>query len=227
MTLTPAVFDGIVIATVLISGILAMVRGFVREILSVAAWVAAAAAAYFLYQPFSPVLETVIEDANWRNVASAAIIFFVALIIASYVTMKVSNMIVDGRVNMIDRIMGFAFGVARGVLILTIAYLFLDGVLPENPAWIAEARTQPILADVGEWLVSVLPPDMENTLREWLSGQNSTLAPLPEGVPPGAATPGVVPTGAPVPPGEVGPGYGDGARGAVDQLFGNGAGAPR
>jgi membrane protein required for colicin V production len=215
MTLTPAVFDGIVIATVLISGILAMVRGFVREVLSVAAWAAAAAAAYFLYQPFSPVLETVIEDANWRNVASAAIIFFVALIIASYVTMKVSNMIVDGRVNMIDRILGFAFGVARGVLILTIAYLFLDGVLPENPAWITEARTQPILADVGNWLVGVLPPDMENTLREWLSGQNSTRPPAPSA------------GGAPVPPGEVGPAYGEGARGAVDQLFGNGAGAPR
>jgi membrane protein required for colicin V production len=215
MTLTPAVFDGIVIATVLISGILAMVRGFVREVLSVAAWAGAAAAAYFLYQPFSPVLETVIEDPNWRNVASAAIIFFVALIIASYVTMKISNMIVDGRVNMIDRILGFAFGVARGILILTIAYLFLDGVLPENPVWITEARTQPILADVGNWLVGVLPPDMENTLREWLSGQNSTLAP-----PQGAAN-------APVPPGEVGPAYNEGARGAVDQLFGNGAGAPR
>jgi membrane protein required for colicin V production len=183
-------------------------------VLSVAAWLAAAVAAYFLYQPFSPVLETVIEDQNWRYVASAAIIFFVALIVASYVTMKLSNMVVDGRVNFIDRLLGFAFGVARGVLILVIAYLFLDGVLQENPPWIADARTQPILEDVENWLVGVLPADIGSMLGEWLSNESSTL-------------PGQSAAGAPVPPNEVGGGYGEGARGGLDQLIGNGAGPPR
>ncbi len=199
MTLTPAVFDGVVIATVLISAILAMVRGLLREVLALASWAAAAAAAYLLYRPFSPVLETVIEDETWRYVASAAIIFFIALIIASYVTMKISNMLVDGKVNFIDRILGFAFGVGRGVLILVIAYIFLDGVLQENPPWIAEARTQPLVEDVEEWLIGVLPPDIGGIAREWTSGENSPLAPSP----PAAA-------GTPVPPAEISPGAGVG-----------------
>ncbi len=168
MTLTPAVFDGIVIATVLISGILAMVRGFVREVLSVAAWVAAAAAAYFLYQPFSPVLETVIEDQNWRNIASAAIIFFVALIIASYVTMKVSNMIVDGRVNMIDRILGGAFGVVRGFVIVMIPFMFYEQFKPnEQPDWVRNSISVPYLKAAGEavrgTLVRVVPSSFSGT----------------------------------------------------------------
>lgn len=216
MTLTPAVFDGVVIATVLISAILAMVRGFLREILALVSWVVAAVAAYFLYRPFSPVLETVIEDETWRYVASAAIIFFVSLIVASYVTMKISNMLVDGRVNFIDRIMGFVFGVARGLLILVIAYIFLDGVLPDKPAWIAEARTQPLMEDVEEWIIGALPSDIGEMAREWTSsGDEPVTRPAPS-----AAE-------APVPPADVGPGVGEAAQRDFNQFFENGAGAPR
>lgn len=217
MTLTPAVFDGVVIATVLISAILAMVRGFLREVLALVSWVVAAVAAYFLYRPFSPVLETVIEDETMRYVASAAIIFFVALIVASYVTMKISNMLVDGRVNFIDRIMGFVFGVARGLLILVIAYIFLDGVITETPPWIAEARTQPLMEDVEQWLIGVLPSDIGEMAREWTNSGSSGLAPSPL---PSAAE-------APAPPADVGPGVGEAAQRDFNQFFENGAGAPR
>jgi membrane protein required for colicin V production len=206
--------DGIVIAIVLISAILAMVRGFVREVLSVAAWLAAAGAAYYLYQPFLPVVSPYIENQTVAQVVSAAIIFFVALIIASYVTMKISNMVVDSRVGVIDRILGFAFGVARGVLLLVISYLFLDWLIPEPPQWIADAQTRPFLEDAGARLVAVLPDDLEETFLRRLRGEDEPLAPGQQGQ-------------APVPPNEIGPGYGQGSRGGLDQLFGNGAGAPR
>ena len=82
------VLDIVVIAVVLISAILAMVRGFVREVLSVASWVAAVAAAYFLYKPVVPLVQPYIESSTVATIIAAAAIFFIALIIASYITMR-------------------------------------------------------------------------------------------------------------------------------------------
>ena len=77
------VLDVVVIVVVLISAILAMVRGFVREVLSVASWVAAAAAAYFFYKPLIPLVQPYVESGTVATIVSAAVIFFVALILAS------------------------------------------------------------------------------------------------------------------------------------------------
>ena len=77
------VLDLIVIVVVLISAVLAMVRGFVREVLSIASWAAAAAAAYFLYKPVVPLVQPYFEQKTVAVIISAAAIFFVALIIAS------------------------------------------------------------------------------------------------------------------------------------------------
>ena len=111
------VLDVIVIVVVLISAILAMVRGFVREVLSVASWVAAAAAAYFLYKPLhSGGVSPMSRAQTVATILAAAVIFFVALIVASYITMKISDFVIDSRVGAVDRAFGFVFGAVRGVL---------------------------------------------------------------------------------------------------------------
>ncbi len=97
------VLDVIVLVVVLISAILAMVRGFVREVLSVASWVAAAAAAYFLYKPVLPLLAPYIESKTVATIAAAAAIFFIALIVATYITMKISDFVIDSRIGAVDR----------------------------------------------------------------------------------------------------------------------------
>ncbi|HVY19464.1 MAG TPA: CvpA family protein [Bauldia sp.] len=160
------ILDLIVIVVVLVSAVLAMVRGFVREVLSVASWVAAVAAAYFLYKPLVPLIRNYIPSATIATIVAAAVIFFIALIVASYITTKISDFVIDSRVGALDRALGFVFGAARGLLLLVIALLFFSWLVEKPPSWVANARSEPLLADLGERLKAALPDDVEEALMK-------------------------------------------------------------
>jgi membrane protein required for colicin V production len=207
MSLT--VLDIVVIVVVLISATLAMVRGFVREVLSVASWVAAVAAAYFFYKPLVPIIRPYIESNTVATIVAAAVIFFVALIVASYVTTKVSDFVIDSRVGAIDRGLGFVFGAARGVLLVVIALWFFNFLVAKPPDWVANAQTGPTLRDLGDQLVAALPEDIEAWIQSHTQGTE-------EG---GTATESTstAPEEAPADPTD--PAYGSGTRQNLDQLI--------
>jgi membrane protein required for colicin V production len=216
------VLDVVVIVVVLISAILAMVRGFVREVLSVASWAAAAAAAYFLYKPIVPLVKPYIENETVAIIVAAAAIFFIALIVASYITMKISDFVIDSRVGALDRAFGFLFGAARGLLLVVIALLFFGWLVQHPPTWIANARSKPILDNLGERLMAALPQDFEAAINKRLhggdTGATGDATPPPDTAEP--TDPGAVDTAPP------GTGYGTGARQGLDQLIENsGAGS--
>ncbi len=181
MSLTP--FDFAVIAVVLISAILAMVRGFVREVLSIASWLVAAVAAYYLYEPLRGLIQPYIESEQLATIVSVAVIFIVVLVIATYVTVKVADVVIDSRVGSIDRIFGFAFGAVRGALLVVVAYALFVWLVEDQPAWIAEAESQPLLVDLSERLIAVLPDDIEAELQARLRGEEVPDPTPPEPVP--------------------------------------------
>jgi membrane protein required for colicin V production len=170
MTLT--ILDLIVIVVVLISATLAMVRGFAREVLSLASWALAVAAAYYGYKPLVPLIKPYVESATIATVIAAAVIFFIALIVASYLTTRIADFIIDSRVGAVDRGLGFVFGAARGLLLLVIALLFFSWLVPKPPEWVAGARTQPMLNDLGQRLMAALPPDVESKIMKHLHNDN-------------------------------------------------------
>jgi len=160
------VLDVVVIVVVLISAVLAMVRGFVREILSIASWAAAAVAAYLLYKPLLPVVQPYFSSEPVATIVAAAAIFFVALIVASYITMKISDWVIDSRVGAVDRILGFIFGAARGVLLLVVALHFFTALVPKPPHWVTAARTKPVLDILDAKLTAILPKDLEGFMAK-------------------------------------------------------------
>lgn len=163
-----AVLDVIVVVVVLISAVLAMVRGFVREVLSVAAWVAAVAAAYFLYGFLLPVVKPYFPSNTVATIVSAAAIFFIALIVASFATMKIADVVIDSRVGALDRALGFVFGAARGLLLLVIAMAFFTWLVDnKQPTWVANARSKDMLLGLGERLKAALPDDIEAKIQDW------------------------------------------------------------
>lgn len=173
MSLT--LFDAIVFAVVLISAVLAMARGFVREVLSVASWVLAALAAFYFYDALLPLLEPYFSNQTIAIIISAAVIFFVALIVLTFITIKIADMVIDSRVGPVDRLLGFIFGAARGVLLLVIAFFFFTWLVPlaDQPTWIANAQSRPILENLGRSLVAVLPDDIESTLLDRFEGDDA------------------------------------------------------
>lgn len=162
--------DIIVLAVMLLSGLLAMVRGFMREILSIAAWASAAIVTIMFYQRFVPVAKEYVDN---DIVATAAVIgglFIGTLIIASIITVRVSDMILDSRIGALDRTLGFLFGLGRGLLIVVVAFLFYDWLAPKNtqPNWVTSAKSLGMLQSTGKWLMDRLPDDPENTILKRL-----------------------------------------------------------
>ncbi|WEK48572.1 MAG: CvpA family protein [Candidatus Kaistia colombiensis] len=218
------ILDGVVFVVILISAMLAMVRGFVREVLSVASWALAAAAAFFFYKSLLPFVEPYIANKNVAIIATAAGIFFVALIVASYIAMKISDFVIDSRVGLLDRILGFCFGVARGLLLVVIAFAFLSWILSDRqPAWVANAQSAPILKSLADKLVAALPEDIEKTIQDRLHGKGEETT-----TPPADAPADDAPDAAPAQPDAQQPGtsYGTQERKGLDNLFDNSGDAP-
>lgn len=169
MTIT--ILDGIVLAVVLLSAVLAMMRGFLREVLSIGSWLAAAAGAYFLYPTFLPFAQQYITEEVFATAAVIGVLFFLILIIVSYLTMKLSDVVADSAIGPLDRTLGFLFGAARGVLLFVIATLFFNFFIPENPPqWVADSRSKPILDELGADLLAILPDDPEGQIIDRIRG---------------------------------------------------------
>lgn len=161
--------DGILVGFTLVSAVLAMVRGFSREVLSIASWVAAAAAAYYFHPIVLPYVQPYIDHAQVQLAAAVAIVFFVALIVVTIITMKIADFIIDSRVGALDRTLGFLYGAARGILVVAVGLLFFSWLVGANPpSWISEAKSLPLLESVGDWLEGILPDDPENSILDRL-----------------------------------------------------------
>ncbi|MCF3641576.1 CvpA family protein [Rhizobium sp. TRM95111] len=166
------ILDGIVIGVALFSAVLAMVRGFSREVLSVASWVGAAAAAYFLYPVLLPYAQDYTTSDTVAMIGSAAVVFLVALIVISFITMRIADFIIDSRIGALDRTLGFLFGAARGILIVVVAMLFFNWLVPINqqPTWVTGAKAKPLLDNLGTRLIALLPEDVDATILDRLKG---------------------------------------------------------
>ena len=162
--------DGILVGFTLVSAMLAMVRGFSREILSVVSWAAAAAAAFFFYKPVLPYIQPYVDNDKIAMAAAAAIVFVSALIVVSVITMKLADWIIDSRIGALDRTLGFLYGAARGILVVAVALLFFNWLAgAKAPAWIANAKSKPLLESIGAKLESLLPEDPENAILKKLN----------------------------------------------------------
>ncbi|MEA2756346.1 MAG: rane protein required for colicin production [Aliidongia sp.] len=153
--------DIIVVAIVAISGLFAFVRGFTREALSIAAWLGAAAVAIYGAPFVQPYMHRFFA-AGWlwlADIATYLVPFIVAVILFSIIVGLAAAQIRNIGLGALDRALGLLFGVARGVLLVCLAYLVMIHLLqPENtPNWVMEARSRPLLAAGAEQIQQMIP----------------------------------------------------------------------
>lgn len=163
-------FDAIVIAITLISGLLAMVRGFVHEALSILAWATAAVAAFVALPYLSPIVSEFIGPAWLADAAAALAVFVFVLFMVSVFTFRLAARVPDGRVGLLDHTGGLVFGLVRGFLLVTIAYIFLAWlIVPKDfPPWLEDSRLRPVVSLAAE------------TITDWFNslGQSTPEAPV-------------------------------------------------
>jgi membrane protein required for colicin V production len=162
--------DLLLIAVMLISGLLAMVRGLIREVLSIAGWGAAAVAGLLAFTKLLPITKQYISNDYVAAGVTIGGAFFLTLIVVSIITVKISDTVLDSRIGALDRTLGFLFGLARGLIIVVVAFIFFDWLVPakSQPDMIRNARSRVVLQNTGEWLKGLLPEDPENTILKKL-----------------------------------------------------------
>jgi membrane protein required for colicin V production len=155
--------DILLIVVMLISGMLAMVRGLIREVLSIAGWAAAAGAALYAYAKLLPYAKDVFSNWNDYVVAGGTVAsaFLLTLIVVSVITVRISDKVLDSRIGALDRTLGFLFGLARGLIIVVVAFAFFDWLVPKaQPTWITSAQALPVLKSLRDDIIS-MSPDLE------------------------------------------------------------------
>jgi membrane protein required for colicin V production len=197
----PSYLDLGLIVIILISALLSMVRGFTREVLAIGSWAAAAAAAYFFYPNLVPYVSPYVHKEPLPAVISAAVIFFVALIIVSLLTVRISDAILDSKVGALDRSLGFVFGAVRGFLLGVVAFSIFNWLVAEKqqPQWVKDAKTRPILMETADRVIAFLPDDAEHTIEGWWK-KTKTAAPADEAPDDSLTAPSADTTTPPPPP---------------------------
>jgi membrane protein required for colicin V production len=157
------ILDLALLAVMLISGLLAMVRGFMREILSIAAWGTAALVTLYAFPRLLPIAKSYFNNDTVATGIVVAGVFIGTLIVVSIITVRISDMILDSRIGALDRTLGFLFGLARGLLIVVVSFLFFSWLVPDKqrPDWVTGAKSLTVLKSTGDWLMSMIPDDLE------------------------------------------------------------------
>ena len=127
--------DLALLAVAFISGLLAMYRGFTRELLSILSWAVAAGAVLYFVVNHKKFAEEMAQQMGVQTpiaqIAIGSVIFLIVLIVVHLITARVSDAILDSRVGMVDRTAGFMFGVLRGFILIVIPYMFYESFFPE------------------------------------------------------------------------------------------------
>src|SRR5450432_4598508 len=155
--------DILLLVVMLISGLLAMIRGFMREILSIGAWGVAALATLYSYSRVLPMAKQYFSSDMVAAGVSVGGIFLLTLLVVSIITVRISDMILDSRVGALDRTLGFLFGLGRGLVIVVVAFLFFAWLVPagKQPDGVKTAKSLEGLKLTGRWLQDLLPQDFD------------------------------------------------------------------
>jgi membrane protein required for colicin V production len=184
--------DLILAGIMIISGLLALMRGFTREVLSLIAWGAAAVAAYLAIHARELVgfASQYLQPEIVAKIAVGGAVFLVVLIVVSLISVKLSDVVVDSAAGAFDRTLGFFYGLARGLVLVVIAYLFYGWLIPfdRQEEWVKNARSLPIIQSVGAVILDLVPPDIAETLTNSSILTNQTPVQQPPAVQTGGET---------------------------------------
>ena len=149
--------DLAIIAVIVLSALISLIRGFVKESISLLTWIVAGIIAFRYFVPMAEFLESYIAAPTLRSITAFAILFVATLVVGAIVNFIVSQLVSKTGLSGTDKALGVVFGAARGVLIVTIVVL-LFGLTPapESDAW-KDAASIGFFQQLAEWLKAIIP----------------------------------------------------------------------
>ncbi len=179
------ILDIALAAIMIISGLLALMRGFTREVLSLLAWAAAGLAAWWAINTpeLVAIAKPYIQQEKVAVIATGGVVFLVVLIIMSLISVRIGDLVLDSAAGGFDRTLGLIYGLARGLLLVVIAYMFYVWLVPaeKQQDWVRNARSLPLIRSSADMVVNFLPADIGQVIRDKLAGGEKGSAPVSTG----------------------------------------------
>ena len=156
------VVDLAVIGIIALSALLALARGAVREVLGLASWIGSIAVAFVAFERVRPLVTPHIQEPLIADAATLAVVFIVPFIAFKILASVIAGAVSASPLGPFDRLLGFGFGVLRGMLIVCAAYLVVSAFVPpgRQPVWLRDARTLPQVQKGAALLTQALPQGM-------------------------------------------------------------------
>lgn len=158
--------DWAILSIFLLSSLIGIVRGFVRESLSLVVWIGAA----FIAKVFGPALDLLlidhIETPSVRSITAYAALFVTVLLVGSLISYLIGALVRATGLTGTDRLLGMLFGVARAFIIVMALILLVPGVVPvKEDSWWEQSVLIPHFEACEEWVV-----DLYGSISDWFIG---------------------------------------------------------
>ena len=154
--------DWAIIAIVVLSALISLVRGFVREALSLAVWVAAVVVAMKFHQPLSQQFSNLIETPSLQLIVAWLALLLATLLAGILLTYVIGQLVKATGLSSTDRLIGMLFGVARGLIVVLVVLVLLPKAIPlDQDYWWQQSVLIPRFLEFEQWA-----SDMGGTLYE-------------------------------------------------------------
>ncbi len=144
-------------AIIVVSTLVGLWRGFIKEAFSLAVWIAAFLVAFQFSGPVADLMENTVSLPSARTALAFGGLFIVVLLVGGLLTFLVGKMVEKTGLSGTDRLLGGFFGTARG-LILVLTMIIVAGLtpIPRDPWWQQSASIQALLP-LADWMSGLLP----------------------------------------------------------------------
>lgn len=154
-------FDTAVMVVIFLSTVIAFFRGFVKEVLSLGAWVGAGIITLYTFPMASEMLKSHVKNPAFAGGLAALITFVLALMLISILNALIIRYVREGaEIGLLDKFMGLIFGFARGAFIVSLGYFILTIMMPDKekyPEWLKEAKSRDVVETGALALVKIAP----------------------------------------------------------------------
>jgi membrane protein required for colicin V production len=149
------------------SALVSLMRGFVKEALSLATWVIAFWIGFHFTNPLADLLANVVKSHTLRIPLAFAILFITTLLLGALANFLIAQLVVKTGLSNTDRLLGIVFGILRGLLVIAVLLLMgrLTTTLPQAPWWRSSAFV-PYFEPLEIYLQGYMPKTVDTKLVE-------------------------------------------------------------
>lgn len=157
-------FDWIILVVIAVSGGISVIRGFVKEAISLATWILAVWVALMFAPKLALLMPETWESPTLRWMVSAVALFMSTLLVGGLANFLLSTMVEKTGLSGTDRALGVVFGILRGVAIVAVVVLIFSETALSQEAWWTESRLRPIFEPIAQWMKAHYPADMAESM---------------------------------------------------------------